>query len=438
MIRKVLMSIASVIVIAVAAVNVNMSMLTERVPNVSLENVQALANSECIQSGLSLLSLSDYKVAITNTDKRGGVAIRNSNQSTLNSYGLDVEQNVFSGRTSNIAIRAYAVSPSSLATGRAYGVYATAGNASSGYNYGVFANLAGCQNGTALYATSDDSKSQQVDPGRYAGYFQGHVRMMGGNVSIGDTIDPSYTLNVQGNVHVNGSLLTTSDSRYKTHVKNLGSSLEKISRLRPVTYHFKPDDLSAYYSLVPDSVEISDEDALRSYFGLGAQRDLKRTHIGFIAQELQTVFPELVYCNGEGLLSVDYVALIPVLARAVQEQQAILQKQDATIQMLISRLESLERNTNKADQEQNFSFSLLPNPANAGFVTIDYNLNVDASIGIDLYNLYGQKLKVLVPQQSRHAGSYSVQASVSDLNTGPYIVRATSGDQIESKQLIIK
>jgi hypothetical protein len=75
-------------------------------------------------------------MAITNVDKRGGVAIKNNNSSAVaySFYGLDVEQNVLAGRISNTAIRAYAVSPSPIASGRTYGIHATAGNAAPGYN----------------------------------------------------------------------------------------------------------------------------------------------------------------------------------------------------------------------------------------------------------------------------------------------------------------
>ena len=435
--KKVILSIAAVAIIAIAAMNVNVSLMTEKTPNVSLANVQALAHDECTQNVLPMLALSNYKMAITNTDKRGGIAIKNNQLLSVGTsvYGLDVEQNVLAGRTSNTAIRAYAVATSPITSGHAYGVHATAGNAMPGYNYGVFANLAGCQYGAALFATDDDLKSQYVD-GRYAGYFQGKVYAT--NMSIGSTSNSSYTMHVTGTLAVNGQTVLTSDSRYKTNVKKLGSALEKIAKLRPVTYNFKPDDLSEYYALVPDSVKISDEQELRKYFGLGEGRDVKRKHIGFIAQELQEVFPELVYKDEQGMLGVDYVALIPVLAGAVQEQQQIIQKQDETIQLLIGRLEALEKNTNNAVQENNFSFSLFPNPASAGFVTVDYIMNVDAPIGIDLYNAFGQKLRVLIPVQNQNAGSYSIQVSVSDLNAGTYIVRLTSGNQSESKQLIIK
>ena len=84
----------------------------------------------------------------------------------------------------------------------------------------------------------------------------------------------------------------------------------------------------------------------------------------------------------------------------------------------------------------NFSFYLFPNPTN-GFVTVNYTMNVDAPISIELYNMSGQRLKSIVPKQNQKKGTYSVQTSVADLNAGAYIVKVTSGSQIESKQLIV-
>lgn len=49
----------------------------------------------------------------------------------------------------------------------------------------------------------------------------------------------------------------------------------------------------------------------------------------------------------------------------------------------------------------------------------------------------GQRAKQIVPQQNQKTGTYSVQTSVANLGTGTYIVKVTSGNQIESKQLII-
>ena len=95
--------------------------------------------------------------------------------------------------------------------------------------------------------------------------------------------------------------------------------------------------------------------------------------------------------------------------------------------------------TDDASQENEtkiFSFSIFPNPTN-GFVTVDYTLYTDTQICIELYNMFGQRMKLIVPQQNQKAGTYSIQISVGGFGTGTYIVKATSGKQVESKQLII-
>ncbi len=46
-----------------------------------------------------------------------------------------------------------------------------------------------------------------------------------------------------------------------------------------------------------------------------------RKRLGFLAQDVQALFPELVEEDKDGYLYVDYVGLIPVLVESVKEQQ---------------------------------------------------------------------------------------------------------------------
>jgi len=57
---------------------------------------------------------------------------------------------------------------------------------------------------------------------------------------------------------------------------------------------------------------------------------------GLIAEELQTVFPELVTNWGNDLLGISYTELIPVLIQAVKEQQT-------EIENLTKRISDLEK-----------------------------------------------------------------------------------------------
>ena len=75
---------------------------------------------------------------------------------------------------------------------------------------------------------------------------------------------------------------------------------------------------------------------MRKYLGMGEKRDVNRKHIGFIAQEVKQVYPELVYEDEKGMLGIDYVSLIPVLVETIQE--------------LTKRLEAIENKNNDSQQ----------------------------------------------------------------------------------------
>ncbi|MCS2957195.1 hypothetical protein NXX53_08560 [Bacteroides salyersiae] len=44
-----------------------------------------------------------------------------------------------------------------------------------------------------------------------------------------------------------------------------------------------------------------------------------RVHYGFIAQELKNEYPNLVYENEQGDLSINYIEMIPLLVQSIQE-----------------------------------------------------------------------------------------------------------------------
>ena len=61
-----------------------------------------------------------------------------------------------------------------------------------------------------------------------------------------------------------------------------------------------------------------------------------------IAQELQKILPDLVHesVDKDKLLSVNYTAIIPILTKGIQEQQAIIEDQK-------KRLDTLEKLVNE-------------------------------------------------------------------------------------------
>ncbi|MDM8559105.1 tail fiber domain-containing protein [Candidatus Parabeggiatoa sp. HSG14] len=85
-----------------------------------------------------------------------------------------------------------------------------------------------------------------------------------------------------------------SDERWKKAITPLENSLEKVSKLRGVTYKWNTEDY-------PD-MNFDD-----------------KTHLGFIAQEVEPVIPELVSTDDEGYKSVSYENVTAVLVEAVKE-----------------------------------------------------------------------------------------------------------------------
>ena len=111
------------------------------------------------------------------------------------------------------------------------------------------------------------------------------------------------------------SFTAESDRRLKDNIKSTKYGLETILKLVPVDYILKSNGLK---------------------------------QIGFIAQDIKPIIPEAV--NGiEGdiekgeTLGITYTTIIPILTRAIQEQEAKIKKQNELIQKLILRIESLEK-----------------------------------------------------------------------------------------------
>ena len=66
--------------------------------------------------------------------------------------------------------------------------------------------------------------------------------------------------------------------------------------------------------------------------------------IGLIAQDLQKVYPELVYPNSEGYLAADYAKFSAVLLQAIKEQQVLIEELKLKNSGLKSKIENQQSN----------------------------------------------------------------------------------------------
>ena len=170
------------------------------------------------------------------------------------------------------------------------GLMASAGDGTSGYNYGINTYLSGTQNGTGLFAASSSNYTSGIDVGgKWAGYFQGDVKV------VGYVTATAFT--------------TTSDYRLKENIRQIESrSLDKLMNLNVVRYKLKN-----YQVNMSDTVSTKP-----SAYDLNSPL-LKTDHYGLIAQELKEIYPELIIEGEDGFLSINYIELIPILIKTVQE-----------------------------------------------------------------------------------------------------------------------
>jgi len=165
----------------------------------------------------------------------------------------------------------------------------------------------------AAYNTSDLLFKTGVSYYNTAGTVRMTITSSEGFVGIG-TITPEYLLDVNGVIRV---LTTTyqSDERLKNNIKNVTGALTSLVSLQGKTYKLNPP---ATPSNVAGIVQ-SDTSLVQTATPALDNALYDRNHIGFLAQDVQKVFPELVYEDKDGMLSVDYVSLIPILVESLKE-----------------------------------------------------------------------------------------------------------------------
>ena len=141
---------------------------------------------------------------------------------------------------------------------------------------------------------------------------QFEIRNTGEAVTSGDFLpgtDNAYSLGQDGlvwtEVFATSGVVSTSDRRLKTDIQELTVGLEELMQLEPVSYRRR-------------------------------DRSDDPREIGLIAQDVEDIVPEVVRhpTNPGGHYGLNYSQLVPVLIKAVQEQQITIRAQQEEIDVL--------------------------------------------------------------------------------------------------------
>jgi hypothetical protein len=233
-----------------------------------------------------------------------------------------------------------------------------------------------------------------------------------------------------GGLYADG-LIVMSDKKLKNNIQNEGDITSRIMQLRPVNYQL--DQNRAGYSF-----------------------SSKMQH-GFIAQEMEKIFPELVTdikhsitegekTRFEDIKGVNYIGLVSVLTRGMQEQQQKIVSQDEKIATMEKEIQALKQvvqtpggvNPAKATQPVTaVGYELkqnIPNPFSESAI-ISFSIPAtEKNASIAVFDLNGR----LMTQYSNISGKNQVVINAKELQPSIYLYSLLAGGQeILTKRMVI-
>lgn len=175
------------------------------------------------------------------------------------------------------------------------GLQGGSGSTQSAFDSGAINLGAGYGNLSIYGDTSDGSFQMQTTNSSGSGAQLVRLNKLGGAVTIGPG-GAVLALQVAGNLQYSGTISNASDARIKENIQPLENGVDTLLKLKPCTF---------------DRIDSGTKD-----------------NIGFIAQEVEEVLPQLVNkgthpdLDIEDFRSLDSVSIIPILVKAIQELKA--------------------------------------------------------------------------------------------------------------------
>ena len=193
------------------------------------------------------------------------------------------------------------------------GVYGRVGTGPNGKRFGVVGCVSDIQNGVGVYGTAGGYGSMYGEPvnSSYAGYFAGPTYVKG-TLTATEVITPS-------DITLKENIISIEEEE-----ENVGSTLDNVMNMNVIKYTYKPQKPT----VESEGDELDEEGAMllgsKLQVNNGLLKMSQQKHYGLSAQEIREIYPDVVRESQDGTLGVNYIELVPILIRSIQELKAEL------------------------------------------------------------------------------------------------------------------
>lgn len=398
----------------------NGNVLVGATPNVTALSKLSVGSSGDSRYYAYLSPVKAHGIMVKNTDGKTGLTIENYPVKSLGYTGIYVAPGGDSNNNKST-----------------YGIISYSG-LSNEYNYGVIGcifNLAPSnpKASAGIYGSSTTSRSFAY-PGIYAGYFNGDVRVTGS--LYGTLLTPSASS------VASSKLNTVSYASIPVSEENVSGKLQQVSLLRIIDNEKDLQNkktLSISPELFNDSAYRKQllEDLRDGYDCPAVQTQKADVRYGLAADQLREIYPELVYEDAEGNLSINYIEMIPLLVESIKEltsKVVYLEKSAAGVNLAKSR----DAVTGISDMSGTDLLSLSqnrPNPfGDKTYISINVPNTVKAA-SLFVYDMNGKQIKQI---SITDRGNVSVHITAEEFDSGMYLYSLIAdGKIVDTKRMVI-
>ena len=394
---------------------------------------------------------SDASLYISNPNKAYGFyCLENMNDNIV----AGIYNNTTSHKTTGFSGIYGSASGSSVQSGNVVGVKGSArgfetSNAAIGV-WGYIVNAYPPKRGIGVLGSFKSSIPQSIIDTLYAGLFYGMAKVQGdlivtGNIQ-GTLLAPAASLGMnQGQLTgehsskvMSNALKGLSANAYYHELTDEMIRAMNAENTPPKQQNIDYETLSDEEILAMEEATINsnNEEALPELSSMEKQI-LTKQHYGLDADQLEEVFPDLVYDNEDGSKSINYVEMVPILVQAINELNAKVEQLEGgsaankPVTRGATNVDGMGENVVVLSLGQN-----KPNPFGAT-TSIEVSVPEDVQKAfIYVYDLQGKK----VDQVDIIArGKQTIQVDAATLSDGMYLYSLIAdGKVVETRRMIIE